>query len=199
MFCVMFLHFTCVLQPHSLQWLVRHDYPVKEWASFRPFFKCHHIPPKFLTCDRLLPTHALSLEELTSLLHERVYSLGQGEWEVAETGSVTRCFIPSVQDRDSYPLKLNFFLSQALIEHVCFQEYIFFPLSPLHSSILLLPWESSNYLPYPVLLPDFDVLRRVFKVTPNALPLSSPFLKFAEMAIQRLWRAEQLLRRHGRR
>lgn len=119
---------------------------------------------------------------------------------MSDTGSVTRRLIPSVFDRDSYPLEPNFCLSQALTGHGCLQEYLYyFHLSP--SSSCSCREASQDYFHILYICADLDGLRRVFKVTPNTPQLSAQFLKFAAMTVRRLWRAEQLLPRcrHRRR
>lgn len=103
------LHFSII--GRSLQWLIQHGYLVREWASFRPLFKAHHSPPKFLTSDRLQPTSALSLKDFCTLLDEQIYVRWQREWEALEVGSTTRLFLPNISDHSSYPLDLNFFVT----------------------------------------------------------------------------------------
>lgn len=45
-----------------LHWLVENNFPVVEWATFHPFFKANHNPPKVLTSYQchVTFTHILS-------------------------------------------------------------------------------------------------------------------------------------------
>lgn len=68
--------------------------------------------------------HTLSRIELCLLLNQKVYSIWQQAWECSYTNSITRFFPPLVKEKASFPLDLNFFLTQDLIGHDCLREYL---------------------------------------------------------------------------
>lgn len=126
------------------------------------------------------------------MLNEQIYIRWQSKWEASEVGSTTRMFLPSISDCSSCPLDLNFFVTEALTGHGCLCEYrcrFNFSHSPSCSCGAV-----SQYITHIFYsCPRFDVLRRVFNVSPNSPCLSSSFLKFAGLAMRCLWKEEQFL------
>lgn len=90
--------------------------------------------------------------------------------------STTCLFFPSISERSSYPVDLNFFVTLALTGYGCLREYLYrFKL--FHSPSCSYSDVSQNITHILYSCPCFDVLQSVLDVSSNSHFLSPPFLK----------------------